>query len=280
MIKIDAHHHFWRFNQAEYSWIDERMKSLRRDFLPADLEPQLSVAGYSGSVVVQARQTVEETRWLLTLSTKYNFIKGVVGWLDLCNKDELKRQLDVFSKSGKFVGVRHVVHDEPDDSFMLRDEFLQGISILKDYNLTYDLLLFPKHLPVAQMLVSMFPEQKFVLDHIGKPLINEKITDPWKEDLITLGNNSNVWCKLSGMVTEADWQNQKPEDFNQYLDIVFSVFGPERLMIGSDWPVSLLAGKYQNVMDITENYISGMPDEIRRKIAGENCVEFYGLNGV
>jgi len=277
-MKIDAHQHFWMFNDNEYSWIDDRMLMLKRNYLPEDLQPELLKSGFSGSVVVQARQTVEETLWLLNLANQHDFIKGVVGWIDLCSENELRHQLDEFSKSQKFVGVRHVVHDEPEDNFMLRDDFLKGISLLKEYDLTYDLLLFPKHLPVAQVVVAMFPEQKFVLDHIAKPLINNQIISPWKEDIISLAAQRNVYCKISGMVTEADLDKWKTEDFIPYLDIVFKAYGNNRVMIGSDWPVCLLAGKYENVMDITNNYISDMPADIQQKILGKNCIEFYGLD--
>lgn len=276
-MKIDSHQHFWKYNPTDYGWIDDRMKILKRDWLAGDLEPVLLEAGFAGSVAVQARQTPEETRWLLNLAEKHDFIKGVVGWVDLCSEDDLKRQLDEFCKSPKFVGVRHVVHDEPEDTFMLSDDFLKGISILKEYNLTYDLLLFPKHLPVAQIVVSMFPEQKFVVDHIAKPLIRDRVTDPWKDDIMMLSENKNVWCKLSGMVTEADWVNHTPGDFRPYLDVVFKAFGPGRLMIGSDWPVCLVSRKYREVINIVEDYISGMQNEVRQKILGLNCIDFYGL---
>lgn len=277
-MKIDAHQHFWLYNRTDYGWIDDRMQVIKRNFLPGDLQPELTKAGMSGSVVVQARQSVEETRWLLQLAGQYDFIKGVVGWVDLTTENELKCQLDEFSKSKKFIGVRHVVHDEPSDNFMLRDDFLKGISLLKGYNLTYDLLLFPKHLPVAEAVVSMFPEQKFVLDHISKPLIKDQIISPWKEYLVRLAEHTNVWCKLSGMITEADWENQKPEDLYPYLDIVLEAFGTGRLMTGSDWPVCLLAGEYKDVIGIVKGYISEMSDDIQEKILGMNCIDFYGLN--
>lgn len=276
-MKIDSHQHFWKYNEADYGWIDNRMAILKRDFLPEDLEPRLTESGFSGSVAVQARQTAEETRWLLNLAEKNDFIKGIVGWADLRSEDNLRRQLDEFCKSPKFAGVRHVVHDEPEDGFMLRDDFLKGISILKDYNLTYDLLLFPKHLPVAQVLASMFPGQKFVVDHISKPLIKDRITDPWKEDIFMLAGEKNVWCKLSGMVTEADWKNNTYKDFQPYLDTVFQAFGPGRLMTGSDWPVCTVSREYNDVINIVRDYISEMQDEVREKILGLNCIDFYGL---
>jgi L-fuconolactonase len=276
-MKLDAHQHFWLYNSSDYGWIDDRMQVLKRNYLPGDLQPELAKAGISGSVVVQARQTVEETRWLLQLAGQNDFIKGVVGWVDLCSENELKSQLDEFSKSKKFKGVRHVVQDEPEDNFMLHDDFLKGISLLKQYHITYDLLLLPKQLPVAEVVVSLFPEQKFVLDHISKPMIKDRILSPWKEDLVRLATHTNVWCKISGMVTEADWKKQKPEDFYPYLDIVFEAFGTDRLMIGSDWPVCLLASEYTDVIGIVQNYISEMQVDVQQKILGKNCVEFYGL---
>jgi L-fuconolactonase len=277
-MKIDAHQHFWLYNRTDYGWIDDRMQVIKRNFLPRDLQPELNKTGIAGSVAVQARQSLEETRWLLQLAGQYEFIKGVVGWVDLTSEKKLKGQLDEFCKQKKFVGVRHVVQDEPEDNFMLREDFLKGISLLKDYNLTYDLLLLPKHLPVAKTVVSMFPDQKFVLDHISKPLIKDHIISPWKKELKKLAVNTNLWCKLSGMVTEAEWKNQKPEDFYPYLDVVFEAFGTSRLMAGSDWPVCLLAGEYKYVTGIVESYISEMSDDIRGNILGMNCCEFYGLN--
>lgn len=276
-MKIDAHQHFWIYNSREYGWIDDSMKVLKRDYLPVDIQPELIKSGVAGTVAVQARQNVEETIWLLDLADKYGFIKGVVGWVDLRTVSDLTEQLDEFCRSKKLVGVRHVVHDEPDDNFLLRDDFLKGISILKNYNLTYDLLLFPKHLPIAESVVSMFPGQKFVLDHISKPLIKDNIINPWKEDIIRLAEHKNVWCKLSGMVTEADREKWKQEDFRPYLDIVYDAFGPERLMTGSDWPVCRLAGEYKEVTGIVESYISEMPSEVQKKILGLNCKEFYGI---
>jgi len=277
-MKIDAHQHFWIYNSSEYGWIDDRMNVLKRDYLPGDLKSELTGTTFSGTVAVQARQSAEETRWLLQLAGQFDFIKGVVGWIDLCSEGTMRRQLDEFCKSEKLVGVRHVVHDEPEDDFMLRDDFLKGISLLKDYKLTYDLLLFPKHLPAASKVVSMFPEQKFVLDHISKPLIKDHIISPWKEDIFRMADHKNVWCKLSGMVTEADWESHKSEDFRPYLDIIFEAFGTDRLMTGSDWPVCRLADEYKDVMGIIEGYISGMPDLIQQKILGRNCIDFYSLN--
>jgi L-fuconolactonase len=253
------------------------MKVLKSDHLPGDLLPELVKSGISGTICVQARQTPEETRWLLQLSDINAFIKGVVGWVDLRSEEDLKDQLDEFCRNKKFVGVRHVIHDEPDDNFLLRDDFLRGISTLAGYGLSYDLLLFPRHLPVANRMVSMFPEQRFVLDHISKPLIREGILSPWKEDLMRLAENSNVYCKLSGIVTEADWQNWKPEELKPYLDIVFEAFGPDRLMAGSDWPVCCVAADYGRVLGVIENYFANFPEEVQEKVLGLNCSDFYRI---
>lgn len=277
-MRIDAHQHFWMYNDSDYGWIDESMLMLRRDFLPGDLEPELLNAGFGGTVAVQARQTAAETRWLLQLAEKHDMIRGVVGWVDLCNEQILKEQLDEFSAYPKMIGVRHVVHDEPDNSFMLRDDFLKGLSLLEKYGLAYDFLLFPKHLKTAGKVAGMFPRQRFVLDHIAKPQIKDAKINPWQEDLFRLAQHQNVHCKLSGMVTEADWQHNTPGDFYPYLDTVFEAFGNDRLMTGSDWPVCLLGGSYSYVTGIVKNYISGIPEHIREKILGKNCMEFYRIH--
>lgn len=195
------------------------MEDLKRDYLPGELLPLLHQAGFEGCVSVQARQTLEETAWLLQLANANSFIRGVVGWMDLCSP-ELPAQLDLFSRQSKLVGVRHVVHDEPDDNFMQRPAFRRGIGQLRAFKLTYDLLLFPRHLPVAARLVAEFPEQKFVLNHIAKPAIRDGQISPWREDLQSLAEFPNVYCKLSGLVTETIWQGWHPEDFRRYLDIV------------------------------------------------------------
>ena len=229
---IDAHQHFWHYNVKEYPWIDDRMKVLQRDFLPADLEKELGKLNIEGTIAVQARQCLEETRWLLKLSEEHDFIKGIVGWVDLCSAD-LTFQLEEFAQHPKFVGVRHVVHDERDERFMARRDFQQGIGMLAEYNLTYDLLIFPKHLALAAELVSLFPDQVFVLDHIAKPNIKDGIHAPWDKGIMKLAQNSNVYCKLSGMVTEGNWNDWKPNDFTYYLDMVFEAFGPDAVEHGS-----------------------------------------------
>lgn len=276
MMRFDSHQHFWRYHPVEHGWMDNRMTVLKRDYLPGDLQPLLSASKFDGTIAVQARQTPEETRWLLELAGQHDFIRGVVGWVDL-RSPELRSQLEEFCKNPKLVGVRHVVHDEPDDQFLLGPEFRQGIARLLELDLTYDLLLFPRHLRVAVKLVAEFPAHKFILDHLGKPDIRGRNFSPWQEDLAALAKFPNVHCKLSGMVTEAEWQQWHPEDFHRYLDIVFAAFGPERLMIGSDWPVCNLSGDYAATMSIVSGYLQKCPDEVREQILGGNCARFYGI---
>jgi len=254
----------------------EKMGVLRRDFLPPDLEPLLAAVQFDGCIAVQARQNLEETRWLLELANQYPFIKGVVGWVDL-RSENLREQLEEFAPHPKLLGVRHIVHDEPDDSFMLLREFRRGIAQLHEFDLTYDLLLFPKHLPVAVQLVEEFPEQPFVLDHIAKPRIAERLIAPWDEDLRRLAKFPNVLCKLSGMVTETNWTQWQPGDFHRYMDVALGAFGVERLMIGSDWPVCILSGGYQPVMEIVIQYVRNLPAQAQAAILGGNCARFYGV---
>jgi L-fuconolactonase len=275
-MRLDAHQHFWRYNPQEYTWMSDEMPALKQDYLPDDLQPLLQAIGFDGSVVVQARQNLAETDWLLELADQHDFIKGVVGWVDL-RSPEIRRQLERYAPHPRFRGVRHVVHDEPDDEFMLRPDFQRGIAALKEFNLTYDLLLFPRHLPVAVKLVERFPEQPFVVDHIAKPEIKHQRLSPWKEDIQTLARYERVMCKLSGMVTETHWGQWQPEDFRPYLDVVVNAFGPQRVMIGSDWPVCTLSGRYQQVMDIVLTYAQQFPDDVQAGMLGDNCARFYGI---
>jgi L-fuconolactonase len=273
-MRLDSHQHFWRYDPLELSWISDRMAVLKRDFLPSDLQPLLAALGFDGCIAVQARQSLEETRWLLELADAYSFVKGVVGWVDLRSED-LEAQLKTFALYPKLVGVRHVVHDEPDDQFMLLPEFRRGIRQLQAFDLVYDLLLFPKHLPIAAQLVEEFPQQSFVLDHIAKPNIAESLLSPWQQDLERLAKFPNVACKLSGMITEARWKQWQPEDFSRYLDVVFSAFGTERLMIGSDWPVCLVSGEYGPMMQIVIDYLQRFPAQVRNAVLGQNCARIY-----
>lgn len=250
------------------------MPELKQDFLPDDLLPQLQNFGFDGSIAVQARMNIDETRWLLKLAEENTFIKGVVGWVDLCSP-RLEKSLEEFSENVKLVGVRHIIHDEPDDNFMARPDFQRGISLLEKYDLTYDLLVFPKHLPLALDLVKRFPRQKFVIDHLGKPLIREQRSEPWENHIKRLAKFPNVYCKLSGMVTEADPKHWLPAHFSRYLDVVFECFGVERSMIGSDWPVCTVGGSYPEIMDIVVKYLDNYSQEVKDKVLGLNCRKFY-----
>lgn len=278
MTRIDAHQHFWQYDPVEYGWINDAMASLRRDFLPSDLKPLLDEWGFGGCVAVQARQTLDETRWLLDLASQNAFIRGVVGWVDL-RSAQLGEQLREFTLNPKLVGVRHVVQDEPDDAFMLRADFRGGIAQLADFNLAYDILIYPRQLKAALKLAAEFPQQRFVLDHIAKPLIAQGALEPWNTEIRALGQLSNVWCKVSGMVTEARWKEWRPLDFHPYLDVVFEAFGPGRIMIGSDWPVCTVAAGYGSTMRIVTDYIAQFSREQQDAVLGENCAEFYRLRG-
>jgi L-fucono-1,5-lactonase len=279
-MRLDAHQHFWKYSAAEYGWINKSMGVLKRDFLPSDLAVRLAANGFDGSVAVQARQSLEETRWLLELAEENNCVKGVVGWVDL-RSAELPAQLEEFSKSKKLVGVRHVVQDEPDDAFLLLPEFQRGIARLAGSGLVYDLLIFPRQFPAAIELVRMFPEQAFVLDHIAKPPIAEGtaagVLEPWMSGIRALAEFPHVACKLSGMVTEARWKEWTYEDFVPYLDTVFEAFGPARLMIGSDWPVCTLSAEYAATLGIVERYVERLSASERDAVLGENCARVYGI---
>ncbi len=276
-MRIDTHQHFWKYNTREYVWMGANMDSLRRDYLPEDLAPLLQATGIDGTVSVQARQVVEESEWLLELADHYAFIKGVVGWVDL-RSPQVDDQVARLGSHPKFRGVRHVVHDEPDDRFMIREEFLRGLGKLARWGLTYDLLIFPRHLPIACELMKLFPEQLFVVDHIAKPVIREHKLSPWNADIGRLAEFPNLYCKVSGMVTEADWGNWRSEDFTPYLDVVFECFGSKRIMLGSDWPVCTLAGNYSSVMQVAADYVRKLSPNEQADVWGRNAKRFYGLS--
>lgn len=278
MMRIDAHQHFWQYDPVEYGWIDEPMAALKRNFLPADLKPLLDGTGFDGCVAVQARQTLEETRWLLQLADENAFIRGVVGWVDL-RSPELPQQLRELTRNPKMVAVRHVVQDEPDDAFMLREDFRRGIAQLADFGLAYDVLIYPKQLGAAARLVAEFPQQRFVLDHIAKPLIGQGVLEPWLTEVRALAQLPNISCKVSGMVTEARWKEWKAEDFWPYLDVIFEAFTPARIMIGSDWPVCTVSADYGATLLLVMDYAAQFPPEQEQAILGGNCATFYRLPG-
>jgi len=275
-MKIDTHQHFWSYNDQDYVWMSAAMGKLRRDHLPTDLLPLMHEGGIDATIAVQARQSFKESTWLLELAKEYSFIRGVVGWVDLCNEAVLD-QLEQLAQHPKLCGVRHVLHDEPDDEFMLRKTFLNGLQQLQRFGLTYDLLLFPRHLPIARSLVHMFPDQPFVLDHIAKPPVRTGETEPWATELKRLAEFPNVFCKISGLVTEGDWNSWRAQDFEPYLDVVMNAFGPQRLMIGSDWPVCTLAADYVSVIDLEVDFIAKFSVDEQRAILQENPIKFYSL---
>ena len=276
-MHIDAHQHFWNYNADEYDWIDDSMAAIRRNFLPEDLQGELVSNDFQGSVAVQTRQTVEETRWLLDLADRCPSIVGVVGWVDLQSPD-LRSQLKALSRNPKLVGVRHIVQAEPDDRFLLRRDFLRGISVLEEFALAFDILIYHRHLPVAAEFVERFPRQRFVLDHLAKPPIKSGEIDAWVQGIRRLAGFPNVCCKLSGLVTEADWQHWKPEQINPYLDVAFEAFGPDRLMIGSDWPVCLVASSYTRTMQVVKNYVDRHHPQYREAVLGGNAQRFWRLS--
>jgi L-fuconolactonase len=275
-MRIDAHQHFWMYNGREYGWINDSMAALRRDFLPADLKPELERSGFQGCVAVQARQTLGETQWLLELAEQAPFILGVVGWVDL-RSPRLRFELESLADNSKLVGVRHIVQSEPDERFLLQPDFLRSIAMLEEFDLAYDILIYAKHLPVAAEFVARFPRQRFVLDHLAKPPIKSGAIDVWTHGIRELAAFPNVYCKVSGLVTEADWQAWKPEDFRPYLDAAFECFGPSRLMIGSDWPVCTVTAPYSRVMNLVKDYVGKYAAKERDAVLGENAATFWRL---
>ncbi len=273
---IDAHQHFWRFDSVRDSWIDDSMKLIQRDFLPPDLEPLLRQNGFTGCVVVQSDQSATENDFQLANADQHDFIKGVVGWVDL-QAENVEERLDYYSQFKKLKGFRHVLQSDPKRDLMLQPSFKHGISLLSKYGFTYDLLIFPDQLKYATELVKQFPDQPFVLDHIAKPPIKSGDVEAWKYDITKLAGYNNVYCKISGMVTEADWQHCKQEDFKPYLDVVVNAFGVERVMFGSDWPVCLVAASYHKVFTIVQQYFSSFTKNEQGKFFGGNASWFYNL---
>ncbi|MEY3205624.1 MAG: hypothetical protein RLZZ21_1955 [Planctomycetota bacterium] len=279
-MHIDSHQHLWRYSSAEYPWIGAGMERIARDFLPADLAAVAKPQGIGGSVAVQARQSLAESRWLLERADADPFVRGVVGWVDLRSPDVVA-QLEPLAAHPRFLGVRHVVQDEPDPRFLLGEAFVRGLMQLRRFDLTYDLLLYPEQLSAAVELVGMLPEQPFVLDHLAKPRIAQGAAwdgfADWRRDIEALAAHDNVCCKVSGMVTEAAWRRWKPADFVPYLDVVLAAFGPERLMFGSDWPVCLVAAEYADVVAIVRDFFSQVSSGEQARIFGDTATQFYGL---
>ena len=274
-MTIDSHHHFWRYNPAEYPWIGEEMAALRRDFLPADLGREIAAAGIDGVISVQARQTLEETHALLDMARENEWIRGVVGWVPLISPD-VESILEELGDHAKLKAVRHVVQGEA-DGFLARPDFNAGIAALESFGLIYDVLILERQLEDATALVDRHPDQVFVLDHLGKPRIKDALLEPWKTQIESLAKRENVWCKVSGMVTEADFQNWSPDILKPYFETVLAAFGPSRLMFGSDWPVCLAACSYGRWVQVVREWTAPLSSDERAEFWGGTAARVYGL---
>ncbi|RVT73347.1 amidohydrolase [Flavobacterium sufflavum] len=275
-MTIDSHQHFWIYEAEKHAWIDDDMKVIRKNFLPEDLKLVYQANGVGGCVAVQADQTLAETDFLLDLAEKNDFIKGIIGWVDLRASD-IDTVLKHYSTFPKLKGFRHVVQGEADHNFMLRPDFLNGIAALEKYNFTYDILIFPHQLGAALELVRRFPNQKFVIDHIAKPYLKDGFYDGWAILMKAIGEHKNVYCKLSGMTTEADYNNWTPEQIEPYMQLVLDAFGANRILFGSDWPVCLVAGNYTKTKELVTNFIAKLSSEEQAAIMGGNAMQFYNL---
>ncbi|MFT4568990.1 MAG: L-fuconolactonase [Saprospiraceae bacterium] len=273
---IDTHQHFWEYNPQSHTWISDEMSALKRDFLPSDLENILNANDVDGCIAVQADQSEAETDFLLALANDNDFIKGIVGWVDL-QASNIEECLESYASHEKLLGFRHIVQSEPDPEFMLKPSFMNGISLLRQYGYTYDILIYQHQLKSAIALAETFPEQKFVLDHIAKPNIKNKEIEQWQDDIDALAKSENVSVKISGMVTEAHWKEWKEADFAPYMDIALNSFGTKRIMFGSDWPVCLTAAEYAEVKNIFTKYISSYSIQEQEDMLFRNAINFYNL---
>jgi L-fuconolactonase len=276
-VRIDAHQHFWRYAAREYGWIGSHMGRIARDFLPGDLAPELAALGFDGCIAVQARAAPAETGFLLGLAREHPFVRGVVGWVDLCSPSAAG-ELERLAADARLKGVRHPVQDEPDERFLLREDFQRGVAELARFGLAYDLLVHPRHLEVARRFAARFDGQPLVLDHLAKPAIARGERDPWERQFRALAELPHVSCKLSGLVTEARWNAWSPADFRFYLDVALEAFGEERLMFGSDWPVCLLAARgYREVAELVLGWAEELAPAARAKLFGDNAARIYRL---
>jgi len=275
-MKIDSHHHFWKYSVEEYPWIGDSMAALRRDFLPEHLRAEIAAVGIDGVISVQARQSVRETEWLLALADRNDFIKGIVGWVPLADAG-VRECIGKFAANPKLRAVRHVVQDEPDDRFILGADFNRGVAVLKDFGLVYDILIFERQLAASIEFVDRHPQQVFVLDHIAKPRIGEGAIEPWRANIREFARRENVFCKVSGMVTEADWKTWNEEQLRPYFDTVLEAFGPERLMFGTDWPVCLAASGYARWVETVRKFSAALSADEQEWLFGKTAVRAYSL---
>jgi len=276
MPRIDAHQHFWKFDSVRDNWITDDMSVIQKDFLPVDLHPLLQKNKFDGCVVVQSDQSEGENIFQLINAEENDFIKGIVGWVDL-QSELVEERLEHYQSFKKIKGFRHVLQGESDRALMLRPSFKRGISLLNKYDFTFDILIFPDQLPYSSELVKAFPDQPFVIDHIAKPDIKNKNISEWESDMEIIAQYENVYCKISGMITEVD-KNRSKEDFTPYMDVVIKSFGTKRIMFGSDWPVCLLAASYDEVVNITQEYFSSFSQNEQQLFFGENASTFYKLS--
>lgn len=276
MTIIDTHQHYWKYDPVNYAWINDDMAVIRQDFLPADLQPVLTANGVAASIAVQADQTEQETDWLLQLADENPFIAGVVGWVDL-RSPQLAERLQHYAQFSKLKGFRHVLQGE-EPSFMLQSSFVNGIAQLQAHGFAYDILIFPQHLPAALQLVQQFPEQRFVIDHLAKPYIKQGLIGEWASGMKALAAHTNVYCKISGMVTEADWRNWTAADLHPYIDTVVQAFGTNRCMFGSDWPVCLVAAAYDKWLQTVQDYFAGFSTEEQAMVFAGNAKHFYQID--
>lgn len=275
-MKIDSHHHFWKYDPETYSWMNEKMELLQRDYLPQNLKDEIDKVGVEGVVSVQADQSIKETEQLLGYADSHDFILGVVGWLPLSDQG-VENLMERYSSNPLLKGIRHVVQDEPDDRFILDEAFNRGVEKLRKYNLVYDILIYERQLGSTIEFVDRHKGQVFVLDHVAKPRIQDKVMEPWKTQMKELAKRENVFCKLSGMATEANWQNWQPEDLHPYMEVALDAFGAKRLMFGSDWPVARLAVEYHSWIDLCRMFVSSLTVDEQGLIGGEVAREVYDL---
>jgi L-fuconolactonase len=273
---IDAHQHFWKFDPVRDSWITDEMWVIQKDFFPNDLKPVLQQNGFDDCIAVQASQSEEETEFLISLANQYDFIKGIVGWVDL-QANDIEERLEKYKSIPVVKGFRHVLQGEPQRDLMLKPEFKRGIAALQKQAFTYDILIFPDQVKFSDELAASFPEQKFVIDHIAKPYIKRKEIVEWKKDMEKIAMHENVYCKISGIVTETDWKGWKKEDFKPYLDVVVNAFGTNRILFGSDWPVCLVAASYNEMLAIVKEYFASFSKNEQEQFFGLNAIRFYNL---
>jgi len=275
-LVVDAHQHYWEARRFDYGWRRQGVPALDRDFLPAELEPQLTTAGVAHTILVQVLDTAEETRWMLRLADAHPSIAGVVGWVDLTqDPNTVSRDLESLRNHRRLVGIRHLVHEEPNADWLARDDVARGLAVLEDLDVPFDLLLRPRHLAHVPRLSEKFPDLRMVIDHIAKPEIREHQVESWRSGITAAAQNPNVWCKLSGMITEADLASWTSDDLAPYVQTTLDAFGPDRLMYGSDWPVCTLAGSYTQVIGALRSVLGAIDAAVETEIFGGSAVRFY-----